>query len=209
MYEAGDKVFYYITVMNETYQHPTMPDGVEEGIVRGMYRLTPKVGRRQARSTAGQRHDSARGDRRGGATSRVRRASEIWSVTSFNELARDGMDVDRWNMLHPEETPRKSYVEQCLEGDDAPVVAATDYMKVYAEQIRAYVPAPYRVLGTDGFGRSDTREQLRSFFEVDRHFVTVAALASLADKQIIARSEVRDAMRRFDIEPEKSNPRLV
>ena len=103
-------------------------------------------------------------------------------MTSFNELRREGMDVDRWNMLHPEEAPRKSYVEQCLEGDDAPVVAATDYMKVYAEQIRPYVPASYRVLGTDGFGRSDTRQQLRWFFEVDRHFVTVAALASLADQ---------------------------
>ncbi len=136
-------------------------------------------------------------------------ASDIWSVTSFNELRRDGMDVDRWNMLHPDEAPRKSYVEQCLEGDDAPVVAATDYMKVYAEQIRPYVPASYRVLGTDGFGRSDTRQQLRWFFEVDRHFVTVAALASLADQQIIARSVVRDAMRRFKIEPDKSNPRLV
>ena len=124
-------------------------------------------------------------------------ASEVWSVTSFNELRRDGMDVDRWNMLHPDEAPRKSYVQQCLEGDDAPVIAATDYMKVYAEQIRSYVPASYRVLGTDGFGRSDTRKQLRWFFEVDRHFVAVAALASLADQQIIARSVVRDAMRQL------------
>jgi pyruvate dehydrogenase E1 component len=100
-------------------------------------------------------------------------------------------------------------VEECLEGNDAPVIVATDYMKAYADQIRAYVPAPYRVLGTDGFGRSDTRQQLRSFFEVDRHFVAVAALTSLADQQIVARSVVRDAMRQFGIEPDRSNPRLV
>jgi pyruvate dehydrogenase E1 component len=136
-------------------------------------------------------------------------SSEVWSVTSFNELRRDGLDVDRWNMLHPDEAPKKSFVTECLEGSNAPVIAATDYMKVYADQIRPFVPASYRVLGTDGFGRSDTRQQLRWFFEVDRHFVAVAALASLADQQIIARSVVRDAMRKFGIEPEKPNPRLV
>jgi pyruvate dehydrogenase E1 component len=209
MYEAGEKVFYYITVMNEPYQQPTMPDGVEEGIVRGIYRLTPKVedGKRVRLLGSGTilREVIAAAD----LLKELGVASEIWSVTSFNELRRDGMDVDRWNMLHPDEAPRKSYVQQCLEGDDAPVIAATDYMKVYAEQIRSYVPASYRVLGTDGFGRSDTRKQLRWFFEVDRHFVAVAALASLADKQIISRSLVRDAMQRFGIESEKSNPRLV
>ena len=195
--------------MNEPYQQPMMPDGVEEGIVKGIYRLTPKVDDRKRVRLLGSgtilREVIAAAD----LLKEFGVASDIWSVTSFNELRRDGMDVDRWNMLHPDEAPRKSYVEQCLEGDDAPVVAATDYMKVYAEQIRPYVPASYRVLGTDGFGRSDTRQQLRWFFEVDRHFVTVAALASLADQQIIARSVVRDAMRRFKIEPDKSNPRLV
>jgi len=136
-------------------------------------------------------------------------ATEVWSVTSFNELRRDAMDVDRWNMMHPDEQPRRSYVAECLDGDEAPIVAATDYMRLHAEQIRPFVAGPYRALGTDGFGRSDTRQKLRWFFEVDRHFVTVAALASLADRQIVARSVVRDAMRRFGIDSDKPNPRLV
>jgi len=112
-------------------------------------------------------------------------------------------------MMHPDQPPRRSYVAECLDGSNAPVIAATDYMKMYADQIRPYVPAQFRVLGTDGFGRSDTRQKLRWFFEVDRHFVAVAALSALADQQIIARSVVRDAMDRFGIEPEKANPRLV
>ncbi len=135
--------------------------------------------------------------------------SEVWSVTSFNELRRDGMDTDRWNLLHPDESPRTAFVTQCLADSDAPVIAATDYVKLYADQIRPYVPAAFRVLGTDGFGRSDTRAKLRWFFEVDRHFVTIAALGSLADKQVIARSVVRDAMVQFGIDPEKANPRLA
>jgi pyruvate dehydrogenase E1 component len=210
MYEAGDKVYYYVTVMNEPYAQPPMPNGVEEGIVRGMYRLVP------SKSSEGKRV------RLLGSGTILREVlaaaellegfgvdSEVWSVTSFNELRRDGMDVDRWNMMHPDESPRRSFVAECLEDSNAPVVAATDYMKVFADQIRPYVPASYRVLGTDGFGRSDTRQRLRWFFEVDRHFVTVAALASLADQQVIARSVVRDAMQQFGIKPDKSNPRLV
>jgi pyruvate dehydrogenase E1 component len=210
MYEKGEKVYYYVTVMNEPYVQPAMPDGVAEGIVRGMYQLKrPKAddGKRVRLLGSGTilREVLAAAELLEGFGV----SSEVWSVTSFNELRRDGMDVDRWNMLHPDEAPRKSFVTECLEGNNAPVIAATDYMKVYADQIRPFVPATYRVLGTDGFGRSDTRQQLRWFFEVDRHFVAVAALASLADQQIIARSIVRDAMRQFGIEPEKSNPRLV
>jgi pyruvate dehydrogenase E1 component len=210
MYEHGDKVYYYITVMNEPYVQPAIPNGAEEGIVRGMHRI------KESKGADGKRI------RLLGSGTILREViaaaemlegygvdSEVWSVTSFNELRRDGLDVDRWNMLHPDEQPRRSYVGECLDGDEAPVVAATDYMKVHAEQIRPYVPAPYRALGTDGFGRSDTRQKLRWFFEVDRHFVTVAALASLADKQVISRSVVRDAMRQFGIDSEKSNPRLV
>ena len=210
MFEMGDKVYYYVTVMNEPYQQPSMPNGVEEGIIRGMYRLT------QPKSEDGKRV------RLLGSGTILREvlaaaellegygvSSEVWSVTSFNELRREGMDIDRWNMLHPDEPPRTSFVTECLASSSAPVIAATDYMKVYADQIRPYVPAPYRVLGTDGFGRSDTRQRLRWFFEVDRHFVAVAALTSLADQQIIGRSVVRDAMRQFGIESDKSNPRLV
>ena len=126
-------------------------------------------------------------------------AVEVWSVTSFTELAREIQDVERWNLLHPEETPRQSYAAQCLAGD-APIVAATDYMKALPEQLRSQITAPYHVLGTDGFGRSDTREQLRHFFEVDRRFIALAALGRLAAKQVITADEVRKARDQFGID---------
>jgi len=213
MYRDGERVFYYLTVMNENYPQPAMPDGAREGIVRGMYRLRT-VG------TAGKKNKKL--VRLLGSGTILREveaaadmldelgvASEIWSVTSFNELAREGHDIERWNMLHPEETPRVSYVTQALSESDAPVVAASDYVKAYADQIRALVPAPYRALGTDGFGRSDSRKALRHFFEVDRRFVTVAALDALAARQLIAAKVVRATMDKLGIDPEKHNPRLV
>jgi pyruvate dehydrogenase E1 component len=210
MYELGDKVFYYVTVMNEAYPQPAMPNGCEEGIVRGIYRLT-KAGNEDAKRV--RLLGSGTILREVIAAAELLKtfdvSSEVWSVTSFNELRREGLDVDRWNMLHPEEAPKKAYVSECLGDSVAPVIAATDYMKVYADQIRPYVSAPYRVLGTDGFGRSDTRQKLRRFFEVDRHFVVIAALTSLADQQVIARSVVRDAMQTFGIDADKANPRLV
>ena len=132
--------------------------------------------------------------------------AEVWSATSFTELARDGHDVARWNMLHPAEQSRRSYVSECLEGA-TPVVAATDYVKHHADSIRGFIEAPYRVLGTDGFGRSDTREQLRGFFEVDDRFVTLAALTELANAQVIAQSDVKNAIDDMGIAPDKSNPR--
>ena len=132
---------------------------------------------------------------------------EVWSVTSFTELAREIQDVERWNLLNPTEEPRTSYVQSCLAGD-APIVAATDYMKAIPEQIRGVLSAPYHVLGTDGFGRSDTREQLRHFFEVDRRFVALAALSKLAQGQMISNQEVADARQKFGIDADKSNPRL-
>jgi pyruvate dehydrogenase E1 component len=210
MYEACDKVFYYVTVMNEPYVQPPMPDGVEEGIVRGMYRLV-------APSGGGRKHVRLLGSgtilREVLAAGELLKAfdvsSEVWSVTSFNELRREAAGVERWNLLHPEEKPRTAFVTQCLEGSVAPVVAATDYIRLFADQIRPYVPASYRVLGTDGFGRSDTRQKLRAFFEVDRRFVAVAALASLAESQVVPRSLVRDAMRKFEIDPDKADPRFV
>jgi pyruvate dehydrogenase E1 component len=209
MYEMGDKVFYYVTVMNEAYAQPAMPNGVEEGIVRGMYRLAEYgPGKRRVRllgSGTILREVLAAAE----LLERFDVGCEVWSVTSFNELRRDGIDVERWNMLHPGEPPKKAYVTECLDASDAPVVAATDYIKLHADQIRSYVPGPYRVLGTDGFGRSDTRPKLRWFFEVDRHFVAVAALASLAEQQVIPRSVVTQALATFGIDPEKANPRLV
>jgi pyruvate dehydrogenase E1 component len=133
-------------------------------------------------------------------------SSDVWSVTSFNELARDGQHIRRWNMLHPDEPLRQSYVTECLQNRPGPVVASTDYIKLFAEQIRAFVPSDYSVLGTDGFGRSDTREKLRHFFEVDRYYVTVAALEGLALRGQLERSIVVDAMRKYNIDRNTPDP---
>ena len=135
--------------------------------------------------------------------------ADVWSAPSFTELRRDGMEVERWNLLHPTEPPRRSWVEQCLADRPGPVVAATDYVRAFAEQIRPYVPGSYRVLGTDGYGRSDYRRNLRRFFEVDRHAVTVAALASLAAQDAVPATTVTDAIRRYGIDPETPPPWTV
>jgi pyruvate dehydrogenase E1 component len=136
-------------------------------------------------------------------------AADIWSVPSFTELAREAVDVERWNLLHQGETPRRSWVEQCLDGQPGPVVASTDYMRGFAEQIRPYVAARYRVLGTDGFGRSDYRKKLRHFFEVDRHWVTLAALESLAKEGTVPAARVGEAIRKYGIDTDKPNPAKV
>jgi pyruvate dehydrogenase E1 component len=210
MVENGENVFYYITVMNESYRQPAMPEGVEEGILRGIYRVravgdgeTRRVRLlgsgtilREVEAAAEMLHED------------YGVSAEVFSVTSYNELARDGQDVERWNLLHPEEPPRVSYVSKQLPGDD-PVIASSDYMKSLAEQVRPYIGAPYKVLGTDGFGRSDTRESLRHFFEVDRKFVALAALRSLADAQKIPLEEVRQARDAMGIDADKPNPRTA
>ncbi len=209
MYGEKESVYYYITVMNENYEHPEMPEGAEEGIRRGMYRLR----------TVGEGGQTVRLLGSGTILREVEAAAqmlnaehglmvEVWSVTSFNELARDGQDADRWNLLHPEAEPRVPYVAECLAGD-APIIASTDYMKAYAEQVRPYLSAPFKVLGTDGFGRSDTREKLRDFFEVDRRYVVLATLSTLAAQQKISSDVVRKARDDLGIDPDKSNPRLV
>jgi len=133
-------------------------------------------------------------------------AADVWSVPSFTELRREGMDVDRWNMLHPLEEPRRSYVETCLADRAGPVVAASDYIRAYADQIRPFVPGRYRVLGTDGFGRSDYRRKLRAFFEVDRHYVTLAALSALAADGVVSAKQAAQAIERYGIDPDKPNP---
>ncbi|MBT3308049.1 MAG: pyruvate dehydrogenase (acetyl-transferring), homodimeric type [Gammaproteobacteria bacterium] len=207
MYQEQENIFYYVAVMNENYVHPDMPEGAEEGILRGMYAL---------RSTgANERHVQLMGS--GAILREVEAAAEmlkedwdvtadIWSVTSFNELARDGQDVARWNRLHPADAPRQSYVAQCLADAKGPVVASTDYIRLYAEQIRDEVSGRYETLGTDGYGRSDTREKLRDFFEVDRRFISVAALKALADEGEIEFSTVTEAINRYGIDPERPNP---
>ncbi len=213
MYQEQEDVFYYITVMNENYTHPAMPEGVEKGILRGMYLFAE--GKGQKNQPRVQLLGSGTILREVIAAAEMLDkdygvAADIWSVTSFNELRRDGLDAQRWNLLHPDAEPRHSYVEQCLKDRTGPVVAATDYIKTYADQIRAFLPTQhYAVLGTDGFGRSDTRRALRRFFEVDRNYVAVAALKALADQEAIPRAKVADAIKRYGIDAEKPSPTSV
>ncbi|MCY4532851.1 MAG: pyruvate dehydrogenase (acetyl-transferring), homodimeric type [Gammaproteobacteria bacterium] len=204
--------YFYITVMNENYIQPAMPDDCEEGIVKGMYQLRKNTD--NSSPLAVQLLGSGTILREVIAAADLLREefdviADIWSVTSFNELNRDGVATARWNMLHPDEPPRTSYVEKCLAETRGPVIAATDYMKNYGNQIREFVGRHYTVLGTDGFGRSDTRERLRYFFEVDRHFITVAALNALAQENMVDMSIVKKAMTRFGIDPEKPDPITV
>jgi pyruvate dehydrogenase E1 component len=210
MYQEQENIFYYITVMNENYGHPPMPEGVAEGIVRGMY-LLQSAGRRKKRV---QLLGSGTILREVIAAAELLEqdfgiAADIWSVTSFNELRREGLDVERWNMLHPGQPPRLSYVEQQMHGRSGPVVAATDYIRSYADQIRPFVPGTYRVLGTDGYGRSDRRSQLRKFFEVNRYYVVLAALKALADEGVLKPAEVSAAIKKYQIDPDKPNPWTV
>jgi pyruvate dehydrogenase E1 component len=201
--------YYYITIMNENYQQPAMPDGVEEGILSGMYRLQKNS--RKASKKVVQLLGSGTILRESIAAAELLKkdygvAADIWSVTSFNELRREGLTSQRWNMLHPEETPRQSYVESCLAATQGPVIAATDYMKVYADQIREFVPGTYCVLGTDGFGRSDTRARLRKFFEVDRYYIVVCALSALVKDNVIEAGQVTNAIEAYGINPDKPDP---
>ena len=215
MCEVQEDIYYYITVMNENYPHPEMPAGAEDGILKGMYLF-------REGGVSDMKDDRLRVQLLGSGTilREVIAAAEIldkeygvtadiWSVTSFNELRREALDAGRWNLLHPAEPARLSYVGTCLKDRPGPVVAATDYMKVFADQIREFVPARYKVLGTDGFGRSDTRPRLRRFFEVDRYYVTLAALTALAEEGGITAGVVEQAIAKFGIDPDKPNPATV
>ena len=210
MFAEQEDIYYYITVMNENYEHPEMPVGAESDIIKGMYAFR--------KGGAGDVRVQLLGS--GTIFNEVIAAADllkndwgveadIWGCPSFNELVRDGQDAARWNMLHPLEAPRKSHVEQKLEGAVGPVVAATDYIKLFAEQIRPFVKGSYVTLGTDGFGRSDTREALRHFFEVDRRWVTLAALKALADEGKIGREIVAAALVKYELDPSKPNPMSV
>ena len=215
MYAEQEDVFYYITVMNENYPHPAMPAGAEQGILRGMYLLEEARGKARSAKPRVQLLGSGTILREVIAGARLLEQDfgvecDIWSVTSFNELRREGLAAERWNRLHPEAEPRRSYVEQCLKDRQGPVVAATDYIKTFADQIRPFVRNRYIVLGTDGFGRSDTREKLRSFFEVDRRHVAVAALKALAEtSEAIAPKKVTEAIKKYGIDSESPNPASV
>jgi pyruvate dehydrogenase E1 component len=210
MYQDQENVFYYITCMNENYAHPAMPAGVTQGILSGMYLL--QIGGR------GKVRVSLFGS--GTILLEVLAAAElleknygvpadVYSVTSFSELRKNALAVERWNMMHPGEAPKQNYVQQVLADRTGPFIAATDYMKTVADQIRQWVPGPYTALGTDGFGRSDSRAELRRFFEVDRHYIVVAALKALSDEGKIDKQTVSMAMQSFGIDPEKPNPLSV
>ena len=201
--------YYYITIMNENYQQPVMPKGVEEGILQGIYCLQKNSNKKSKKVV--QLLGSGTILRESIAAVELLKKdfgvdADIWSVTSFNELRREGLSTHRWNMLHPEEKPKLSYVESCLADTAGPVIASTDYMKAYADQIREFVPRTYTVLGTDGFGRSDTRARLRHFFEVDRYYIVVAALSALVHDNLIDAGQVTKAIKDYNINPEKPDP---
>ncbi len=207
MFKDQEDVYYYITLMNENYSHPAMPDGTEEGILRGMYLFREGSKQKPHVQLLGcgtiLREVVAAADL---LENDFGVAADIWSCPSFNELRREGLESERWNLLHPANKPRKSYVEECLARRDGPVVAATDYMRAFPEQIRPYVPKRYVCLGTDGFGRSDYRVALRKFFEVNRHYVTLAALKALADEGLLSTSKVEAAIAKYGINAEKPAP---
>jgi pyruvate dehydrogenase E1 component len=209
MYKEGENIFYYITVMNEPYAMPAMPAGAKEGILKGMYKF------RAAAERKGKLRAQLFGS--GAILNEVLHAQEIleqkfgvaadvWSVTSYKNLYTDGIEVERWNRLHPDETPRVPYVTQCLEGEQGVLVAASDYLKVLPSMISKWAPRRLATLGTDGFGRSETRECLRDFFEVDSRFIVVATLHELAQDGLVGEATVQNAIKELHISPDKPNP---
>jgi pyruvate dehydrogenase E1 component len=209
MLEDQEDVFYYVTVTNENYVHPAMPEGAQEGILRGLYRLRLAADRQGGPRV--QLLGAGTLLREGLAAAELLEedwgvAADVWSVTSFTELRRDGLDAERRNRLHPSAVPDLSWVEQCLAPTAGPVVAVSDYLRTVPDLIRAWVPRRYVTLGTDGYGRSDTRAALRRFFEVDRHHIAVAALKAVADDGSIEQSRVEEAIARYGIDTGGPNP---
>jgi pyruvate dehydrogenase E1 component len=213
MIAQKQSVFYYITVMNENYEHPEMPEGAREGIIKGMYLLQSSDKSLKTKQRV-QLLGSGTILREVMEAAKLlaedfKIASDIWSVTSFNLLGRDGLEVERWNRLHPLEKPRVPYITQCLESTEGPIIAATDYMKEFSNQVRAFVPRRYVTLGTDGFGRSDSRKALRQFFEVDRYSIVIAALHALAEEGVVDKKQVVAAMEQYQMNANKPNPVTV
>ena len=207
MYISQEDVYYYITAMNENYLQPALPKGAEKGIIKGMYLF----------KSGGKKKNKVQLMGSGTILREVIAAADllmedwsvdadIWSCTSFNELAREAQEVDRWNRLHPLEDAKVPFVAKQLSGHRGPAIAATDYIKQYPEQIRQWMPNGYATLGTEGFGRSDTRFELRKHFEVDRHHVVIAALKALVDEDTLPAAKVDEAIKKYDINAEKQNP---
>ncbi|MDH5354139.1 MAG: pyruvate dehydrogenase (acetyl-transferring), homodimeric type [Gammaproteobacteria bacterium] len=210
MYQLNDKVFYYITVMNENYAHPAMPKGAEEGIIKGIYCF--QEGDEKGKKV--QLMGSGTILREVIAAAELLKAdfdinADVWSVTSVNELAREASDCSRWNQLHPVKKARKSYLETQMNGRKGPAVMATDYTRAFVGQLREFMPGRFVTLGTDGYGRSDTRENLRTFFEVNRYYVAIAALKALSDDGEIDNKVVQQAIKKYGVDPEKPNPMTV
>jgi pyruvate dehydrogenase E1 component len=211
MYKEQEDIYYYITLMNENYRNPEMPKGAEADILKGMYAFSktdkskaPRVQLLGSGTIFREVIEAAALLKKDWGVD-----ADIWGCPSFTELARDGNAVSRWNLLNPTGKAKVSHVEKCLKDTQGPIIVATDYMRLFAEQIRSWVPRRYVVLGTDGFGRSDTREKLRDFFEVDRRWVTIAALNALADEGQIDRSKVTEAMKKYAIDAKKPAPWTV
>ena len=215
MYGKKENFFYYITTMNENYNHPSIPEGVEQGIIAGVYKVdSTKLTKNKKKSINVNLMGAGTILHEVIAASKILAddysiTSDIWSLTSINELVRDGQEIDRWNMLNPEKNKKMAYIERILVDSNGPFVIATDYMKAYGEQLRKYIPDDLHVLGTDGFGRSDSRETLRNFFEVDRYFIVIATLNILAQQDKISANELKRAIKTFDIDVDKLNPLIL
>jgi pyruvate dehydrogenase E1 component len=209
MVERQENVYFYLTLLNENYPMPGLKPGTEEQIIKGMYLLeegakkTPRVNLLGSGTILRESQFAKELLEKDWGV-----AANVWSCPSFNELAREGQDTERWNLLHPTETQRVPFVAQQLGPHAGPVIASTDYMKNYAEQIRPFMPKgrSYKVLGTDGFGRSDFRSRLREHFEVNRHYIVVAALKSLADEGTVPAAKVAEAIKKYGIDADKVNP---
>ena len=210
MYEKQDSVFYYVTVGNENYPMPSMPEGVKEGIIKGLYRF-----KKSSLDNKLKAHLFGSG----AIMNQVLKAQEIlekqyhvasdvWSVTSYNELRRDALTTERWNLLHPDEKPKQSYLQQCFAKEDGVFVAASDYMKTLPDSIAKWLPRPLMTLGTDGFGRSESRQALRDFFEIDDRFIVLATLTALERDGKIKKDVVQKAIKDLKIDPEKLNPMI-
>ncbi len=210
MVQNQEDVYYYITLMNENYTHPEMPKGTEAGILKGIYSFSKSKAKGEKVQLMGSgvilREVIVAGEM---LEKEWGISADVWSVTSFNELRRDGLDAERWNMLNPEKPQRLSYVAELMKGAQGPTIASTDYMKAFAEQIAGFVPGKFVALGTDGYGRSDSREALRSFFEVDKYYVVVAALKALADEGKLPASKVAEAIKNYKLDVNKPNPTTV
>jgi pyruvate dehydrogenase E1 component len=205
--ERGEDVFYYVTIYNENWAQPAKPDGVEDGVLRGLYRFRPaEAGSRRVQILASGPILLQALQAQRILAERFDVAADVWSATSFQQLRNDALDADRWNRLHPDGEPRIPYVRECLDGTEGPVIAATDYMKAVPDMIARWISRPYTTLGTDGFGRSDTRDALREFFEVNPNHIAYAALHGLCLDGRSTPDELRRAISELGLDPDRVNP---